>query len=49
MIGSDWPVCTLSATYEETVGIVTDYVKKSMPEEADKIFGASCMRCYWAL
>ena len=49
MIGSDWPVCMLSATYEETVGIVTDYVKKSMPEEADKIFGASCMRCYWAL
>ena len=46
MVGSDWPVCTLSAPYEETVGIVTDYVKKSMPGEADKIFGANSMNFY---
>ena len=25
MIGSDWPVCTLSATYAETIAIVNEY------------------------
>jgi len=48
MIGSDWPVCTLSGSYEETVGIVTDYLKQSIPEETDDILGANCMRCYGA-
>ena len=46
MIGSDWPVCTLSATYEQTVEIVTDYITQSMPGEADKIFGANCKHWY---
>jgi L-fuconolactonase len=46
MIGSDWPVCTLSASYGETMGIVADYVRQSMPDETDNILGASCMRCY---
>ncbi len=46
MIGSDWPVCTLSGSYEETMGIVADYVRRSMPGEADDILGANCVRCY---
>jgi L-fuconolactonase len=46
MIGSDWPVCTLSGSYEETMGIVMDYVRQSMPDETDDIFGGSCMRFY---
>ena len=46
MIGSDWPVCTLSGSYEETMGIVVDYVKRFMPEETDDILGGNCMRFY---
>ena len=46
MIGSDWPVCTLSASYERTMGIVMDYVRQSMPDETDDILGGSCMRFY---
>jgi L-fuconolactonase len=46
MIGSDWPVCTLSASYEETMRIVMDYVRQSMPDETDDILGATCMRFY---
>ena len=46
MIGSDWPVCTLSGSYEETMGIVADYVRQSMPDETDDILGANCMRFY---
>ena len=46
MIGSDWPVCTLSASYVETLGIVMEYVTQLRPDEADDIFGISCMRFY---
>jgi L-fucono-1,5-lactonase len=46
MIGSDWPVCTLSGSYEATVRLVTDYLKQSRPDEIDDIFGENCMRCY---
>ena len=28
MIGSDWPVCTLSGDYASTMGIVIDYVQQ---------------------
>lgn len=46
MIGSDWPVCTLSGSYQETMGIVMDYVRQSMADEIDDILGGSCMRFY---
>jgi L-fuconolactonase len=46
MIGSDWPVCTLSASYERTMGIVMDYVRQSMADETGDILGGSCMRFY---
>jgi len=46
MIGSDWPVCTLSATYANTMKIVQDYVRQTRPEQEDDILGHNCMRCY---
>ncbi len=33
MIGSDWPVCTLAADYQSTMGIVFDYVSRLDAEE----------------
>lgn len=46
MIGSDWPVCTLSGTYEETMDIVTDYLGKFSSEIGDKVLGQNAASFY---
>ncbi len=46
MIGSDWPVCTLSAAYEPTLQIVFDYVRQFPAETQAGILGANCGRFY---
>jgi L-fuconolactonase len=46
MIGSDWPVCTLSANYESAMGIVMDYVAQLPAAEQDAILGGNCARFY---
>jgi hypothetical protein len=46
MIGSDWPVCTLSGDYVSTMSIVTDYVQEFSTEVRDAILGGNCARFY---
>lgn len=46
MIGSDWPVCTLSGDYPSTMGIVTDYLGESAEELRGKVLGGNCARIY---
>lgn len=46
MIGSDWPVCTLSASYESAMRIVMDYIAPFPPAEQDAILGGNCARFY---
>lgn len=46
MIGSDWPVCTLSANYVATMNIVVDYVQQFPNSMREKILGANCARFY---
>lgn len=46
MIGSDWPVCLLSSTYPDTLGIVLDYVDKLSADEQQGILGSNCARVY---
>ena len=46
MIGSDWPVCTLSGDYAATMRIVTDYVQKFPTEICEGILGGNCARFY---
>jgi L-fuconolactonase len=46
MIGSDWPVCTLSANYAATMGIVLDYAKQFSAEVQDGILGGNCTQFY---
>jgi L-fuconolactonase len=46
MIGSDWPVCTLSGDYAATMGVVTDYAQKFPSEVRAKILGGNCARFY---
>ncbi len=46
MFGSDWPVCTLSGSYGEVVGIVRDYIDGLSDEEKDKVMGANARAFY---
>ncbi len=46
MIGSDWPVCTLSAEYAQTLGIVIDFLDQLAEEQRDGILGGNCARIY---
>ncbi|MCC7010134.1 MAG: amidohydrolase family protein [Acidobacteria bacterium] len=46
MIGSDWPVCTLAATYEETMAIVLDTVAAWSEDERDAVLGGTAIRTY---
>jgi L-fuconolactonase len=33
MVGSDWPVCTVAAEYEQVIAIAADYLTKLSPDE----------------
>src|SRR5580698_250282 len=44
MIGSDWPVCTVSAAYGETMGLVTGFIESLSAEECNGILGGNCVR-----
>ncbi len=46
MIGSDWPVCTLSADYRSTMQIVFDYIEELSAAEKDAILGGNCAAFY---
>jgi len=46
MIGSDWPVCTLSGGYAETMGMVIDFVARLAKSEQAAILGGTCARFY---
>jgi L-fuconolactonase len=46
MIGSDWPVCLLSADYAATMRIVIEYVQQFSPEARSGILGENCARFY---
>jgi L-fuconolactonase len=46
MIGSDWPVCTVSASYAETIAIVKDYIRQFSDEQQNAILGENCATFY---
>jgi len=46
MIGSDWPVCTLSGDYVPTMRIVIGYVDQFVPAAREAILGGNCARFY---
>ncbi len=46
MIGSDWPVCTLSGDYASVMNVVIDYVAQFSPREREAILGGNCARFY---
>jgi L-fuconolactonase len=46
MIGSDWPVCTLSGDYASSMQIVIDYMEQFSPETRAGVLGGNCARFY---
>ena len=46
MIGSDWPVCTLSGNYESTMTIVLDYIRQFPLSICAGILGENCSHFY---
>jgi L-fuconolactonase len=48
MIGSDWPVCLVAASYVQTMDVVTDYIAARPAPEQDAILGGNAQR-FWRL
>ncbi len=48
MIGSDWPVCTLAASYSQAMNVVFDYLSKYPDDVRDAILGGTAKR-FWNL
>lgn len=46
MIGSDWPVCTLSGNYSATMNIVIKYANQFSKQISDAILGGTCSNFY---
>jgi L-fuconolactonase len=48
MIGSDWPVCTVAASYARTMNVVLDYFGRSPVGVQDAVLGRNAQR-FWKL
>ena len=46
MIGSDWPVCTLAASYDEVMGLVHHYIEELSEHERARILGLNAVDFY---
>ncbi len=46
MVGSDWPVCTVVAPYEETIGLVRRYALGLSEVERRRVLHDSCVEFY---
>jgi L-fuconolactonase len=46
MIGSDWPVCTQAASYQQTMNLVLDAVGDLPALECDRILGLNTVNAY---
>ena len=46
MIGSDWPVCLLSASYEEVMDICLSYISRLSLDEQRRIMGDNACMFY---
>jgi L-fuconolactonase len=46
MVGSDWPECTLAASYEEVLGLVLDYTAELSQGEQANVWESNAVRIY---
>ena len=48
MIGSDWPVCTVAASYARVVNLVKDYMSNYAAEDREAVLGGNAAN-FWRL
>jgi L-fuconolactonase len=48
MIGSDWPVCLVAASYGQAIKLAHDYILQRAPGHADDVLGGNAQR-FWRL
>ncbi len=48
MIGSDWPVCLVAASYSRTIDVVMAYLRKLSPAYCEAVWGGNAQR-FWRL
>jgi L-fuconolactonase len=48
MIGFDWPVCTVAASYAQTMNVVLDYFARYPTDVQDAVLGGNAQR-FWKL
>jgi len=48
MIGSDWPVCTVAASYTEAVNLVKNYLETYATEDREAVLGGNAAE-FWRL
>jgi L-fuconolactonase len=46
MVGSDWPVCTVAAEYEQVISIAAEYTQKLSPDEQAAVWAENPNRIY---
>lgn len=46
MIGSDWPVCTLAASYSDVIALVLDAIREYSPDEQAQVLGGTAQEFY---
>jgi L-fuconolactonase len=46
LFGSDWPVCTAVASYDQVLGLARDLVVPLAGQEIDAVFGGTARRIY---
>ena len=48
MIGSDWPVCNVAASYTQVISLVKDYLSGYASEECAAVLGGNATK-FWRL
>jgi L-fuconolactonase len=48
MIGSDWPVCTVAASYLQVMNLVKDYMNSYAAQDREAVFGGNAAN-FWRL
>ena len=48
MMGSDWPVCTVAASYTQVANLVKDYLSRYTAEEREAVLGGNAAK-FWRL
>jgi L-fuconolactonase len=46
VFGTDWPVCTLAASYQQIVELAADFVTDLSPDEQESVLGGNAARVY---